>query len=79
MKWDDFINCNTSGTELRQSQLSQESSQPFQENKSTYAGSKVNQFRTGMELLILKVKIESTFFRKRQTHVLSCTDIGLHF
>ena len=38
----------------------------FQENKSTSAGSKVNGFRTEMELLNFKVKIESTFFRKRQ-------------
>ena len=36
-------------------------------NKSTSAGSEVNWFRTEMELLILKVKIESTFFRKRHS------------
>ena len=53
-------------TKSVQSQLSQERGQPFQENKSTSAGSKVNGFRTEMELLIFRVRIESTFFRKRQ-------------
>ena len=50
---------------VHQSQLSHERGQPFQENKSTSAGSKVNWFRTEMELLIFKVKIESTFFKKK--------------
>jgi hypothetical protein len=32
--------------------------QPLQKNKPTSSGNKFNEFRTGMELLIIEVKIE---------------------
>ena len=40
---------------------------------------KVNEFRTEMEVLIFKVKIESTFFRKRQPGFSNFSDFSKFF
>ena len=42
---------------------------------------KVNEFRTEMEVLIFKVEMETTFFRKRQSYsltILQCKKVRIH-